>query len=178
MDLEHFYNELIGRLELPSNYESMSIGEKFQYLPNALLDAKERTTETRNWSIPYFMRFLYDAYPPTAPRAFEAAKTPTTPIPLNKLGLLFEPQTHDEVVFLFSKLHTEIGFPYITQIQTTYPDIQALDNDRTLKRIEIETFASQFNHDPKGCDVIVCWENDLEAVPEGWVDIIQLKDFL
>lgn len=177
-DLEHFYNELIGRLKLPSNYESMSLGEKFQHLTNALIDIKERTSESRDWSNVYFMRFLYEVYPPTTPRAFEPTRTSMTPIALSDFGLLFEPQSHDEVMFLFSKLHTKIGFPYITQIQKDYPDVHALDNERTLKRIEIETLASQFNHDPKGCDVIVCWENDLENIPEGWPEIIQLKDYL
>ena len=103
---------------------------------------------------------------------------PVAPQPLNKLGLLFEPQTHEEMMFLFSKMHEKIGFPYILKIQTAYPDVEALDEDRTVKKIEIETFASQFDHDPKGCDFIVCWENDLETVPEDWPEIIQLEDYL
>jgi hypothetical protein len=82
------------------------------------------------------------------------------------------------MMFLFSKLHEKAGFPYITKIQAAYPDVYALDNDRTVKRIEIETYASQFDHDPKGCEYIVCWENDLESVPEDWPEIIQLKDYL
>lgn len=130
----------------------------------------QESHETKEWNNAYFMRFLYEMYPP--PRQPPPWGKPT-PQPLNKLGLLFEPQTHEEMIFLFSKMHEKIGFPYVTQIQTAYPDVLALDNNRTVKN-----FASQFHHDPKGCDFIVCWENDLEIVPEDWPEIIQLKDYL
>jgi len=175
-DLEYFHDKLLGKLKYPSNYDSMSLGQKYEYLNHALVNLKEKTPETTNWDNLYFMRFLYETYPP--PRATEPERPPTIPEPLNKLGLLFSPISHDEVTFLFSKLHEKIGFPYLTRIQAGYPDVEALDNDRTIKRIEIETYASQFNHDPKGCDVIVCWENDLEEIPNDWPEIIQLKDYL
>jgi len=174
-DLEYFFNLFVGRLKLPSNYDAMSVGEKYQFLNQALIKVKESIPETKEWSNAYFMRFLYETFPPP-PRGSPPEKP--APQPLNKLGLLFEPQTHEEMMFLFSKLHEKIGFPYITKIQAAYPDIYALDNDRTVKRIEIETFASQFDHDPEGCDFIVCWENDLENVSEDWPEIIQLKDYL
>lgn len=175
-DLEYFFNLFVGRLKLPSNYDVMSLGEKYQFLNQALIKEKERYAETKAWDNVYFMRFLYEIYPP--PRQPPPPGRPAQPQPLNKLGLLFEPQTHEEMMFLFSKMHEKIGFPYITKIHTAYPDVLALDNNRTVKRIEIETFASQFNHDPKGCDFIVCWENNLETVPEDWPEIIQLKDYL
>lgn len=175
-DLEYFFNLLVGRQRLPSNYDGMSLGEKFQYLTLALINIKENFAETKEWDNAYFMWFLYEMFPP--PREKIAWGRPAEPEPLNKMGLLFGPQTHEEMMFLFSKMHEKIGFPYITKIQGAYPDVFALDNDRTVKRIEIETFASQFDHDPKGCDFIVCWENDLETVPEDWPEIIQLKDYL
>ena len=175
-DLEYFFNLFVGKQHLPPNYENMSLGEKYQFLNQALLKVKESFPETRNWSNPYFVRFLYEMYPP--PRQKLQWGKPIQPKPLSKLGLLFEPQTHEEVMFLFSKVHEKIGFPYIIKMQTAYPDILALDNDRTIKRIEVELFASQFDHNPDGCDFIVCWENDLETVPENWPEIIQLKDFL
>ena len=81
-------------------------------------------------------------------------------------------------MFLFSKLHEKIGFFYITKIQKEYPDIYAINSERAIKRLEIETYASQFNHDPKGCDFIVCWENDLEERQDDWPEIIQLKDYI
>lgn len=173
-DLEYFFNMFVGRQKLPSNYDNMSLGEKYQFLTQSLLNIKESLAETKEWDNAYFMRFLYEMFtPPRAPPG-----PAPTPQPLNKLGLLFEPQTHEEMMFLFSKIHEKIGFPYITKIQKEYPDVFALDNDRTVKRIEIETFASQFDHDPKGCNFIVCWENDLETVPEDWPEIVQLKNYL
>jgi len=174
-DLEYFFNLLIGR-QKPSNYDSMSLGEKYQFLTGALLNIKESLAEIKEWDNAYFMWFLYEMFPPLREKILWGK--PAEPEPLNKLGLLFEPQTHEEMMFLFSKMHEKIGFPYITKIQGAYPDVFALDSDRTMKRIEIETLASQFNHDPKGCDFIVCWENDLETVPEDWPEIIQLKDYL
>jgi len=176
-DLEHFFSLLVGRQRLPSNYDSMSLGEKFQFLNQALLNVKENCAETKDWNNPYFIWFLYEMFPPPPKERIRWGK-PAAPQPLNKLGLLFEPQTHEEMMFLFSKMHEKIGFPYILKIQTAYPDVEALDEDRTVKKIEIETFASQFDHDLKGCDFIVCWENDLETVPEDWPEIIQLKDYL
>ncbi|MHA1665617.1 MAG: hypothetical protein ACTSVW_07285 [Candidatus Njordarchaeales archaeon] len=173
--LEHFYDRLVGRLNYPSNYDSMSIGEKYEYLNQALLNLKEKTPETANWDNIYFMKFLYKKYPPPPP---QYPKNRPTPEPLNKLGLLFSPTSHDEVMFLFAKLHVKMGFPYIIKIQAEYPDVLVMDNDRSIKRIEIETYASQFNHDPKGCDIIICWENDLPEIPNNWPEIIQLKDYL
>lgn len=175
-DLEYFFDQFLGREKLPSNYDDMSLGEKYQFLNQALIKVKESFAETKEWNNPYFTRFLYEMYPP--PREPGRWGKTIQSKPLTNLGLLFEPQTHEEVMFLFSKMHEKIGFPYITKIQEPYPDVLALDNDRTVRKIEIETLASQFNHDPKGCDFIVCWENDLETVPEDWPEVIQLKDFL
>lgn len=174
--LEHFFNLFVGKQNLHSDFASMSPGQKYQFLTESLLNVKERTNETKDWKNAYFMRFLYEMFPP--PQKKIAWGKPVQPEPLNQLGLLFEPQSHEEMMFLFSKLHEKVGFPYITRIQAPYPDVFALDTHRTVKRIEIETFASQFDHDPKGCDFIVCWENDLETVPEDWPEIIQLKDYL
>lgn len=60
-DLNLFF-ELLSRRNLPSNYDSMSLGEKFQFLNEALLDVKESCAETKNWDNVYFMWFLYVNY--------------------------------------------------------------------------------------------------------------------
>jgi len=153
----------------------MTLGEKYQFLNQSLIKFKESLAETREWNN-VFMMFLYEMFPHPSPPSPEAP--PSILQPLSKLGLLFEPQTHEEMLFLFSKLHQKLGFPYIIKIQVAYPDVYVLDSDRTIKRVEIEIYASQFDHDSKGCDFIVCWENDLESVPEDWPEIIQLKDYL
>lgn len=134
-DLEYFFNLFVGRQNLPSNYDDMSLGEKYQFLNQSLIKVKDATPETKNWNNAYFMRFLYEMFPPPREKIVWGKPAPA-PQPLNKLGLLFEPQTHEEMMFLFSKLHEKIGFPYITKIQAAYPDVYALDNDRTVKRID------------------------------------------
>lgn len=174
--LEYFYKKLENQVEMPLKYENMSLGEKYQILVESLLAIKEKQPKMRKWENPYFSRFLYEMYTP--PSYAQISEEDFIPKPLNALGLLFEPKSHDEVIFLFSKLHIELNFPYITKIQRDYPDIFVLDDNREIKKIEIETYASQFNHDPNGCDYIVCWENDLDEVMDDWPEIIQLKDFI
>jgi hypothetical protein len=173
--LEYFYERIVDE-PLPPNYENMTLGEKYEFLNNALLEVKEMCEHTRDWTNVYFMRFLYDTFPPPLKEIYPGAR-PTSK-PLSTIGLMFEPQNHDEVIFIFSKLHTKMGFPYIIKIQQAYPDILALDENRELKRIEIELYASEFNHDPRGCDYIVCWENDMREKPEDWPEVLQLKDYM
>lgn len=40
-------------------------------------------------------------------------------------------------------------------------------------RIEFEHKSSNFDHDPKGCDIIVCWEDNLSQKQKGEMDIIK-----
>lgn len=61
-DLEDFCRLLEVRQNLPSNYDSMSTGEKYESLNEALLDEKEKCAETKHWDNVYFMWFLYATY--------------------------------------------------------------------------------------------------------------------
>jgi len=175
--LEHFFCQIIGKRSLPPTYESMSVGQRFEFLTGQLLNERERFPETSAWSIPYYGRFLHNMYP-LSEKERTREQEPVSPDQLRGYGLLFTPVMHEEVVFLFSKLHEKIGFPLIMKIQQAFPDVYAIDASRKPKRIEIETLASQFDHNPADCDVIVCWENDLEQKPEGWPEVIQLRDYL
>lgn len=67
-DLEHFFVQLVGKHKLPSSYDTMSLGEKYQFLTRGLLNVKKRFAETREWNNAYFMWFLYKMYSP--PREF------------------------------------------------------------------------------------------------------------
>ncbi|MBI4529620.1 MAG: hypothetical protein HY695_37960 [Deltaproteobacteria bacterium] len=56
----------------------------------------------------------------------------------------------------------------INEVREAFPDCLAWkfeeDGERKLLRIEFELKASNFvnhTHDPDGCDLIVCWEDDL-----------------
>jgi hypothetical protein len=78
------------------------------------------------------------------------------------LDLLFEPVDEMGVVYLFARHHKEIGFPFIVKLRSQYPDVIAIDTKGETKRIELEFRSSNFSHDPKGCDYIVCWIDDVE----------------
>ena len=77
-----------------------------------------------------------------------------------------EPTNHEGVVALFSKIHREIGFPFIRDIQQFFPDAIVEDSDGKEKRIEFEFDSADFlrdmqkgKHDPSKCDIIVCWKD-------------------
>lgn len=97
--------------------------------------------------------------------------------PINIEGLIYAPLNENGVIFLFSKLAPKLGY-IIEAIQPAFPD--AKGRRKTSKGwedvwIEFEYRASSFKvhgHDPKGCDVIVCWENDWKDSP---LEILALK---
>jgi hypothetical protein len=155
-------------------YEDLTVGEKYELLNGLLMKFKTQYLPTLDNVL--FMILLYDTFPRPPPPVREIK-------PLNKFGLLFEPQTEQEVLHIFSQLHEDLDFPYIVKIQTEFPDIIALDKNRNPKRIEIEKFASDFKrhgHPPEECDFIICWENDLTEteIPEEFPQIISLKDYI
>lgn len=158
------------------DYENLNVGEKWQMLNTLLLEVKSKLG--KNWNTSYFVTFLYDSFHEGIPPRAAEAPVSKQITPLNRWGLLFEPRCHEEVLYMFSVLHKDIGFPYILQIGTGYPDVTAINAKGETKRIEIELFASQFDHDPKGCDYIVCWDNDLPEKPSNYPEIIVLKDYL
>lgn len=95
------------------------------------------------------------------------------------IDLLFEPVDEMGVVYLFAKHHREIGFPFIVKLRSKYPDVIAIDTKGERKLIELEFRASSFNHDPKDCDYIVCWIDDLdEEIKKKLPQIIDLRKAL
>lgn len=180
-DLEHFANQLQidfkkGVYEsFGKSYEMLSIGQKIEHLNSLLLRFRDKETEIKKWDNLLFARFLYDIFPP------QRIQAPSEIVePLHPLGLLFEPEYEQEVVYLFSVFHRELGFPYIIKIRNEFPDAIVMDKKKNVKRLEFEVRASDFiqhKHDKKGCDIIICWENDLES-NEDLPSIISLKDFV
>jgi len=72
------------------------------------------------------------------------------------------------VIVLFSQICENLGWEIIS-IQTRFPD-GCIKNIETGKeyQIEFEFLASSFifhEHDIFGCDILICWENDLEYIP-------------
>ena len=54
------------KTEYPVQYENKSVGEKYEFLTNQILQAKESSAVTKPWEVTYFSRFLYETYPPPA----------------------------------------------------------------------------------------------------------------
>jgi len=89
--------------------------------------------------------------------------------PVNELG----------VVCLFALLSKRLGF-VIRRVQAGFPDCVA--QKRTAKgwktvRVEFEYNAKSFKahgHSTRGCDYIVCWENDWPDAPKG-IEILDLR---
>lgn len=179
-DLKHFAN--IFKLNFKKeaydyytkSYDMLSVGQQFELLNKLLLNIKNNKPEFKSWDNLLFMKFLYEYSPPERIRV-----TAREIKPLHSLGILFEPEYEQEVVYLFSVFHRDLDFPYIIKIRNEFPDAFVMDKSRNVKRIEFEVRASDFiqhGHDKKGCDFIVCWENDLEN--EDLPPIISLKNFV
>lgn len=162
--------------KIGTQYQVLSVGQKFELLNGLLLEFKRNNKTLENWDNALFMEFLYENYPsPTVP---EPGPKPTKP--LHPLGLLFEPTNEQEVIYLFALIHRQLGFPYVVKIGTLFPDAEVLDEEKKSRRVEFELFASNFithDHPKEGCDFVVCWENNLsiDAILEG-PRIISLKE--
>ncbi len=88
------------------------------------------------------------------------------------------PVNEQGVVYLFGAMARELGF-VVLSLQAGYPDCLALrrmeDGTWRLVRIELEYESRNFvahEHDPKGCDLIVCWEHNWPGCP---LELVELK---
>jgi len=86
-----------------------------------------------------------------------------------------DPTSENGVISLFSKVHQFLGFTFIKKMQSKFPDCIAVKKRKDV-RVEFEEPSSQFNHDPKGCDLIVCWEDDLGSTAQ--VKVLELKEII
>lgn len=100
-------------------------------------------------------------------------RSPMTNAPVNELG----------VVLLFGMVAAEMGFQ-VEALWGRFPDCEAKRRVAKGKwqrsRIEFEYESKNFalhGHDPKGCDVIVCWRHNWKAAPEN-LEIIALEEIL
>ena len=94
-------------------------------------------------------------------------------------GIVYEPTNEQGVILLFAALCHDLGF-MIEGIRSAFPD--ALLRRRNAKgtwnscRVEFEFRSSSFKvhkHNPKLCDLIICWEHDWHDCP---VEVIALKE--
>ena len=78
-------------------------------------------------------------------------------------GIRCPPSEEQGVVALFAVLLPELGFE-IEHIGASFPDCIAWrtgGEGRERVAIEFEFRSSGFDHDPRGCDLVVCWEADV-----------------
>ena len=94
-------------------------------------------------------------------------------------GLLYEPTNEAGVLFVFAAMAHRLGFE-VESIQAGFPDCEARRQVRPGRwqrvRIEIEFESRSFaahGHDPKACDVIVCWRHNWKRCPKE-LEVIEL----
>lgn len=94
-------------------------------------------------------------------------------------GIVYEPINEQGVILLFAALCHDLGF-MIEGIRSSFPD--ALLRRKNSKgtwiscRTEFEFKSSLFRqhkHNPKQCDLVICWEHDWKECP---VEVISLKE--
>ena len=74
------------------------------------------------------------------------------------------PKNESGVVELFKKIHLDLGFEKILNIQSKFPDCIALRNNHEV-RIEFEFNSRNFlyhRHKLKKCETIICWIDNLK----------------
>jgi hypothetical protein len=96
---------------------------------------------------------------------------------INFRGLVYAPINENGVIFLFGKVADDLNM-YIEEIKPGYPDCigrRFIGKGWERVAIEFEFKSSNFKlhkHDPKDCNIIICWENDWKDCP---VEVIELK---
>jgi hypothetical protein len=99
---------------------------------------------------------------------------------INFRGLVYSPTNENGVIFLFGKVMEDQNM-YIEEIKPGFPDcIGRRFTGRGWERvyIEFEYKSSNFDlhkHDPKDCDIIVCWEHDWVQCP---LEVIELSEII
>jgi len=93
-------------------------------------------------------------------------------------GFIYGPTNENGVLCLFGAMAEKLGFK-IVRIQIGFPDCEAMRVVRNGRlrpvKIEFEYESRNFYahmHDPKGCDLIVCWEHNWEECP---LEVIELR---
>ena len=100
--------------------------------------------------------------------------------PLNFDGLQYAPINEQGVVFLFGKLHKELGI-IVEAIQTGFPDAKGRKKIRAGWQeiaIEFEYRSSNFlshKHSTEHCDLIICWTHDWKECP---IEVVELKSII
>jgi hypothetical protein len=87
------------------------------------------------------------------------------------------PVNESGVIFLFGLVAEELGF-IVEALSLDFPDADAkrcVGNEWRRVRLEFEYQSRSFQkhaHDPKACDLIVCWEHNWPQCP---IEVLELK---
>lgn len=108
----------------------------------------------------------------------ETHKRPSFGDPLTHLPIVHAPTCENAVLFLFGAMANDLGFK-VRRMQAAFPDCLAVrrvrENQWEDVKIELELMSRNFaahGHDPKGCDLIVCWEHNW---PECPLEVVELR---
>jgi hypothetical protein len=100
--------------------------------------------------------------------------------PLALPELAYEPVNEAGVVYAFGMVARRLGF-CVHRLQTEFPDCEAMREVARGQwqkvRIEFEFESKNFQkhgHNPKGCDLIVCWNHNWPECPKKLV-VVELR---
>jgi len=100
--------------------------------------------------------------------------------PMHTAGLAHEPVNEMGVSMLFAMMARDLGF-IIESVQAPFPDCRAkmevMPGRWQDVRIEFEKDSRSFaehGHDPKGCDMIVCWRHNWKGCPKEMM-VLELR---
>jgi hypothetical protein len=120
---------------------------------------------------------------PGAINAIPLSDRPIYGEPLHLQGISTAPVNENGVILLFGKIGWALGFQ-VESIHAAFPDCEArrqVGNGQWQPvTIEFEYESRNFalhGHDPKGCDLIVCWNHNWPECPKN-LEVIALKDEL
>lgn len=109
------------------------------------------------------------------------ANRPYYGLPIVNPAMLNAPTNENGVMVLFGSLAAELGF-VVTRVQSAFPDGEALRRtkngrcQRVLFEFEFESRNFSLHmHDPKGCDLIVCWIHNWKDCP---LEVIELSRYV
>jgi hypothetical protein len=100
--------------------------------------------------------------------------------PMHTAGLAHEPVNEMGVSLLFAMMSRDLGF-ILESVQAPFPDCRAkmevvpgLWQDVKIEFEKDSRSFAEHGHDPKGCDMIVCWRHNWKACPKEMM-VVELR---
>jgi hypothetical protein len=178
--LQNILNELGTELKVEADYLGRTVVVE-EFLLEQLVGLGGHSSSTKRETPP----------PHSQPTPPPPQHTPTRSNNIDIVGarlecpiLNYEPVNELGVVVLFGFYMQDLGFSHLEQIRSKFPDaigmMQLPDGRLQRARIEFEYESKNFeqhNHDPNGCDIIICWVHNWRNCPER-IRVFELKSFI